>query len=172
MLGCTQSRHLHIHHIKHWADGGSTSVENGACFCSHLYTRKGDHTLVHEGGYTIQRIDNYDQRLKEQFDRQRRANDSRMFDFESVLRSSKDSFNAVRKLSTAHFRFRIIDAQGKNILDKPNASFENTEMWPTHRSHHSTQTTQAYDSTRVYCGEPVPAYHHIENTTNVQLSTL
>jgi len=25
--GCTQSRHLHIHHIKHWADGGATSVE-------------------------------------------------------------------------------------------------------------------------------------------------
>jgi len=45
--GCTQSRYLHIHHIKHWADGGETSVSNGACLCSH------HHAMVHEGGYTI-----------------------------------------------------------------------------------------------------------------------
>ncbi len=45
--GCTQHQHLHIHHIQHWADGGSTSVENGVCLCSH------HHRLVHEGGYVI-----------------------------------------------------------------------------------------------------------------------
>ncbi len=31
--GCTQSHHLHIHHIRHWADGGTTSVLNGVSIC-------------------------------------------------------------------------------------------------------------------------------------------
>ncbi len=47
--GCSQHKHLQIHHIKHWADGGETSVDNGICLCQY------HHTLVHEGGYVIER---------------------------------------------------------------------------------------------------------------------
>ena len=46
--GCTQTQHLHIHHISHWADGGTTSVQNAASLCS------AHHTLVHEGGSPLQ----------------------------------------------------------------------------------------------------------------------
>jgi hypothetical protein len=53
--GCTQTRHLHIHHLVHWADGGSTCVDNGACLCAH------HHTLVHEGGYRIERVSDQEQ---------------------------------------------------------------------------------------------------------------
>ncbi len=27
--GCIQTRHLQLHHVQHWADGGSTCIENG-----------------------------------------------------------------------------------------------------------------------------------------------
>ena len=47
--GCSQHRFLHIHHIKHWADGGETSVDNGVCLCSH------HHSLIHSGQFTIER---------------------------------------------------------------------------------------------------------------------
>ena len=43
---------------------GTTSVQNAASLCS------SHHTLVHEGGYTLQRVDEDDQRLHEQFVRQ------------------------------------------------------------------------------------------------------
>ena len=39
--GCTRTHHLQIHHLVHWADGGSTSVSNGACLCAC------HHSLVH-----------------------------------------------------------------------------------------------------------------------------
>ena len=48
--GCDHSRHLHIHHMQHWVDGGATSVDNGVCLCSY------HHTLVHEGGYRIEAV--------------------------------------------------------------------------------------------------------------------
>ncbi len=127
--GCTQSRHLHIHHIKHWADGGETSVSNGVCLCSH------HHTLVHEGGYTIQRIDNDEHKLNDQFVRQQRITDITMFDFETTLRNSTDSFNAVRKLSPTRYRFRIVNAQGNDILDQPNTRSNDANNRPAYQPH-------------------------------------
>jgi len=139
--GCTQSRHLHIHHIKHWADGGVTSVSNGVCLCSH------HHTLVHEGGYAVQRVDHPcenkrdNQKLKEQFVQQQRSNDSSRLNFasseiERLLCNSEESFNEVRKLSPTRYRFRIVDAQGidilsqsKGILGESNADFINAKNW-------------------------------------------
>jgi len=47
--GCSEHRYLEIHHIKHWAHGGETSVDNGICLCQR------HHTLVHECGYRIER---------------------------------------------------------------------------------------------------------------------
>jgi hypothetical protein len=45
--GCTGRRYLEGHHIKHWAHGGATSLDNLVELC------RFHHTLVHEGGYTI-----------------------------------------------------------------------------------------------------------------------
>jgi hypothetical protein len=47
--GCTHTRFVDAHHIRHWADGGETSLENTMLLCS------GHHRLVHEGGYAIRK---------------------------------------------------------------------------------------------------------------------
>jgi hypothetical protein len=43
--GCTNNRFVDGHHIKHWADGGETSLDNLVLLCRH------HHHLVHEGGF-------------------------------------------------------------------------------------------------------------------------
>ncbi len=45
--GCTNRRHLHAHHIEHWAHGGPTELGNLIQLCSR------HHRCVHEGGYTV-----------------------------------------------------------------------------------------------------------------------
>lgn len=47
--GCPNKRYLDAHHIRHWADGGDTSVENLTLLCSH------HHKLLHEGRFRIGR---------------------------------------------------------------------------------------------------------------------
>jgi len=47
--GCTASRFVDAHHIRHWADGGETSLENLVLLCRH------HHRLVHEGGFGLAR---------------------------------------------------------------------------------------------------------------------
>ncbi len=49
---CRSSRYVDGHHIRHWADGGDTSLENLASLCRY------HHRLVHEGGFDIQRNEN------------------------------------------------------------------------------------------------------------------
>lgn len=44
--GCTHQYYIDGHHIKHWADGGETSLDNLVLLCRH------HHRLVHEGGFT------------------------------------------------------------------------------------------------------------------------
>ena len=167
--GCTQSRHLHIHHIKHWADGGATSVDNGACLCSH------HHTMVHEGGFTIQRVDNNDQRLMEQFVQHQHSNDTSMFEFESTLRNSKKSFAKVRKLLPTRYRFRVINAQGQNILVESNAGFtdaQNCSSIIRNDSHQPYNLHQSHENTRVECREPLQGcYYSEQNDTYAQLCT-
>ena len=46
--GCTHRVFLEGHHIKHWADGGETSLQNTALLCST------HHRYVHEYGYEIE----------------------------------------------------------------------------------------------------------------------
>jgi hypothetical protein len=46
--GCTRRRHLKVHHIEHWAEGGKTDLENLTLACSY------HHYLVHEGGFTVE----------------------------------------------------------------------------------------------------------------------
>jgi len=47
--GCEHKRYVDAHHIRHWADGGATSLDNLTLLCSH------HHRLLHEGGFTIRR---------------------------------------------------------------------------------------------------------------------
>ena len=47
--GCTHKRFVDGHHIKHWADGGETSLDNLVLLC------RRHHRLVHEGGYRCER---------------------------------------------------------------------------------------------------------------------
>ncbi len=43
--GCERKRWLHAHHLVHWADGGSTNLDNLVLLC-HAH-----HRLIHEGGW-------------------------------------------------------------------------------------------------------------------------
>lgn len=47
--GCTHTRFVDAHHVKHWSQGGETSLANTMLLCS------AHHRLVHEGGYTIRK---------------------------------------------------------------------------------------------------------------------
>src|SRR5690606_24262244 len=48
--GCHQSRHLDVHHVVPWNEGGSTDVDDLALLC------RRHHMLVHEGGLTVHRV--------------------------------------------------------------------------------------------------------------------
>ena len=47
--GCTNTRFVDGHHVKHWADGGETSLNNLVLLCRH------HHHLVHEGGFVCEK---------------------------------------------------------------------------------------------------------------------
>lgn len=47
--GCGRRRHLHAHHLQHWADGGPTRPSNLALLCGT------HHRAVHEGRYRLSR---------------------------------------------------------------------------------------------------------------------
>ncbi len=47
--GCGRRRHLHAHHLVHWADGGRTCAANLVLLCGT------HHRAVHEGGYSVER---------------------------------------------------------------------------------------------------------------------
>ena len=48
--GCTNAHFIDGHHIKHWADGGETSMDNLVQLCRH------HHRLVHEGGFGCEQL--------------------------------------------------------------------------------------------------------------------
>ena len=52
--GCNNRRFLHCHHVEHWSNGGETSVDNLLLLCTK------HHTLVHEGGFRIDKDFNND----------------------------------------------------------------------------------------------------------------
>jgi hypothetical protein len=45
--GCTHTRHLHAHHVRHWLHGGRTDVDNLVLICSF------HHQVLHDHGYRI-----------------------------------------------------------------------------------------------------------------------
>ncbi|MDB3935435.1 HNH endonuclease [Granulosicoccus sp.] len=107
--GCTRAHNLENHHVIHWANGGHTRVSNGVALCPY------HHSLVHEGGYTIERVSDSEQRMDEQFEQQRHAEDVSLFDFERELRNNRESFDTVRKLSPTRFSYRVLNAQGVDV---------------------------------------------------------
>jgi hypothetical protein len=47
--GCESRRWVDAHHMRHWAKGGETSLDNLVVLCRH------HHRLVHEGGFSVRR---------------------------------------------------------------------------------------------------------------------
>ncbi len=58
--GCTNDRFVDGHHIKHWADGGETSLENLVLLCRH------HHHLVHEGGFVCEKTEDGEVKFRDQ----------------------------------------------------------------------------------------------------------
>ena len=58
--GCTNTRFVDGHHIKHWANGGETKLENLVLLCRH------HHHLVHEGGFSCEKSANGEIHFKDQ----------------------------------------------------------------------------------------------------------
>lgn len=48
--GCTHDKYVDAHHIRHWADGGETSLDNLAMLC------RRHHRLIHEGGFSLRSV--------------------------------------------------------------------------------------------------------------------
>ena len=148
--GCTHSHHLHIHHIKHWADGGETAVHNGVCLCAF------HHTLVHEGGYSIERVESNSVRENEQFVHQQLNDDITLFDFEKSLRNDKASFETVRKLSPHRFRFQFLDSYGQAVSGR------------SVDAHQQDVSIDNFESTRVESNDAIHA--HTDHRSNTRCS--
>ena len=78
--GCERKRYLDAHHLKHWAEGGDTSLENLTLLCTH------HHRCLHEGGFRIAREADGELRLPTC----RRANDSALLAIESRTSPTTD----------------------------------------------------------------------------------
>jgi hypothetical protein len=63
ITGCTHSRFTEGHHVKHWADGGETKLDNLITLC------RFHHRLVHEGGFGLYSLDDGAEREKFVFTR-------------------------------------------------------------------------------------------------------
>jgi hypothetical protein len=48
---CDFQQNLGAHHIRHWANGGETSLTNLTSLCFH------HHALVHDGQFSVERLD-------------------------------------------------------------------------------------------------------------------
>jgi hypothetical protein len=178
--GCTQTHNLQIHHIKHWADGGTTCVSNGVCI------RQKHHTMVHEGGYSIQPVASSEDRLNDQFSMQQHADNTSMFNVEKELRNDRESFNTVRKLSPTKYRFRVFNADGQDIrskhsafnckpviTSKPGATDINEEQFGLNTGLPSISklthplVSSKIHSTRVNCAEPVSDCYYCKNRPDI-----
>ena len=118
--GCCQTRNLQIHHIKHWADSGETSLENGVTICAF------HHMLLHEGGYSIERTEHSEPQLDEQFEQQCHHGDVAQFEFEKQLRADRSLFDAKRQLMPQ--RYRVLEGKGRKVSHYTRSSIHPTRI--------------------------------------------
>ena len=59
--GCENHRFVDAHHVRHWAHGGETTLDNLVLLC------RTHHRLVHEGGYTVERSSGGETRFRNQY---------------------------------------------------------------------------------------------------------
>ena len=154
--GCTRTQHLPIHHIIHWADGGKTSIDNGVAVCAY------HHSLLHEGGYTIEHANSSEQLINEQFEQQRHTNVAGLFDFEKNLRNDRESFDKIRKLQPTRYRFIVKNAQGVDIRTLPAQSVDKDSLGADLQDvSGSPDSYKEFHSAHAACSEPdSPAYSY------------
>jgi hypothetical protein len=58
--GCESRRFVDAHHVRHWSQGGETSLDNLVSLC------RRHHRLVHECGYTVELLDKSELRFRNQ----------------------------------------------------------------------------------------------------------
>ena len=147
--GCTRTHHLPIHHIIHWADGGKTSIDNGVAVCQY------HHSLLHEGGYTIERANSSEQLINEQFEQQRHTNVAGLFDFEKDLRNDRESFDKIRNLQPTRYRFIVKNAQGVDIRTLPALPIDTDSLGADSQdASGSPDSYKILHSARAVCSEP------------------
>jgi hypothetical protein len=79
-----------------------------------------------------------------------------MFNFESELRNDRESFDQVRKLLPTRYRFRIVDADGKDIRHRSSAAAFKGETHPSSTAADFTAIhSKAIHSTRIEYGGPI-----------------
>jgi hypothetical protein len=59
--GCERMRFVDAHHVRHWSQGGETSLANLVLLC------RRHHRLLHEGGCSLQLLDQGDLRFRNQY---------------------------------------------------------------------------------------------------------
>ena len=57
--GCEHHRFVDAHHLRHWAQGGETKLDNLVLLC------RRHHRLVHEGGYALERLSGDELRFRD-----------------------------------------------------------------------------------------------------------
>ena len=113
--------------------------------------------------------------LNEQFSLQQHETDTSMFNFEKELRNDRESSNKVRRLSPTRYRFRVLDAQGRDIRENHHAETRKPDIpsKPEPQIHQNLlKPVNHYGlgpnhSTRVECAEPNAHYFPGRNTGEI-----
>ena len=120
------------------------------------------HSLLHEGGYTIERANSSEQLINEQFEQQRHTNVAGLFDFEKDLRNDRESFDTIRNLQPTRYRFIVKNAQGVDIRTLPAQSVDKDSLGADSLdASGSPDSYKVLHSARAACSEPdSPAYSY------------
>jgi len=95
-----------------------------------------------------------------QFFQQLNLHDINQFDFEELLRNDRESFNNIRQLTPARFRFRIMDKNGHDIMNAAVADtnlVQKTDDDSTRVESQAAQIDSISHKTHWQCKEPSPA---------------
>ena len=119
------------------------------------------HSLLHEGGYTIERANSSEQLINEQFEQQRHTNVAGLFDFEKDLRNDRESFDKIRNLQPTRYRFIVKNAQGVDIRTLPAQSVDKDSLCADSQDASSSPDSyKILHSARAECSEPRSASYN------------